>query len=121
MTQHNPTSVSSKTEPNGPWFRVSLVREAILVYGVVGLRLKTSIKQNNANCGEGDYCVQVYSRRASLINEFCLDKQANNIADMKSAEDLLLQTMAPCDFASTAVTLIGGEGTNDGSSSKIAP
>ena len=74
--------------------------------------LKTSIKQNNATCGEGNYCVQVYSRRASLVNEFCLDNQANNIVDMESAEELLRQTMAPCDFAST-VTLIGGEGTNE--------
>ncbi len=77
------------------------------------MRLKTRLKQNNANCGEGNYCVQVYSRRASLFNEFCHDKQANNIADMESAEELLRQTMAPCDFASTTVTLIGGEGAND--------
>ena len=76
------------------------------------MRLKTSIKQNNANCGEANYCVQVYSRRASLIGEFCLDKQANNIADMKSAEEFLRHTMAR-DFASTTVTLISGEGTND--------
>ena len=77
------------------------------------MRLKKSIKQNDANCGEGNYCVRVYSRRAVLIHEFCLDKRANNIVDMESAEELLRRTMAPCDFASTTVTLISGEGTND--------
>jgi hypothetical protein len=71
------------------------------------------MKQSDATCGDGNYCVQVFSRRASLVNEFCLDKQANNIADMEAAEELLRQTMAPCDFASTTVTLIGGEGTDD--------
>lgn len=77
------------------------------------MRLKTNIEQDPVNCGEGNYRVQVYSRRASLIKEFCLDKQANNIADMESAEEFLRQTLTPCDFASTTVTLIGGEGTND--------
>lgn len=77
------------------------------------MRLKTNIEQNPVNCDENNYRVQVYSRRASLIKEFCLDKQANNIADMESAEEFLRQTLTPCDFASTTVTLIGGEGTND--------
>jgi hypothetical protein len=47
------------------------------------------------------------------VNEFCLDKQENNIPDIEAAEELLRQTLAPCDFASTTISLIGGEGTND--------
>lgn len=77
------------------------------------MRLKSSSKQNNGTCGEGKYCVQLYSRRATLVNEFCLDKQENNIPDIEAAEELLRQTLAPCDFASTTISLIGGEGTND--------
>lgn len=76
------------------------------------MRLKTSSKQSNGTCGEGNYCVQLYSRRASLVNEFCLAKQENNIADIEAAEVLLRETMGPCDFASTTVVLIGDEGTD---------
>ena len=85
------------------------------------MRLKTSIKQNNANCGDGKYCVQLYSRRATLANEFCLDKRENNIADIEAAEELLRQTMAPCDFAGTTVSLISGEGRNDVTISQFNP
>lgn len=77
------------------------------------MRLKTSIKQVDSTCGEDSYCVQLYSRSAALVNEFCLDKRASNIADMAAAEELLRLAVAPCDFASTTVTLISGEGTND--------
>ncbi len=59
------------------------------------MRLRSGIKPNNGTCGDGKYCVQLYSRRASLVNEFCLDKQENNIADIEAAEELLRQTMAP--------------------------
>jgi hypothetical protein len=75
------------------------------------VRLKFSAKKKDETCGEGKYCVQLYSRRASLLNEFCLDKQENNIEDFESAEKLLRQTIAPCDFATTTVTLISDEGT----------
>lgn len=77
------------------------------------MRLKSSTKQYNGTCGEGKYCVQLYSRSATLVNEFCLDKQENNIPDIEAAEELLRQTLAPCDFASTTISLIGGEGTSD--------
>lgn len=77
------------------------------------MRLKTSTKKNKGTCGVGEYSVQLHSRRASLVNEFCLDKKENDIADIEAAEELLRQTMGPCDFASTTVTLIGGEGTSD--------
>ncbi|MGB5625227.1 MAG: hypothetical protein WBM61_05800 [Woeseiaceae bacterium] len=85
------------------------------------MRLKSSVKKNKSTCGEGKYCVQLYSRRASLVNEFCLDKQENNIADIEAAERLLRQTMGPCDFASTTVTLISGEGTSDESILQFDP
>jgi len=85
------------------------------------MRLKPSIKKNNQTCGEGKYCVQLYSRRASLVNEFCLDKQDNNIADIEDAEKLLRQTVASCDFAATTVTLISGEGTIDESILQFDP
>ena len=77
------------------------------------MRLKTSIKKNNETCGDGKYCVQLHSRRACLVNEFCLDTQENNIASIEAAEQLLRETMGPCDFASTRVTLISGEGTSE--------
>lgn len=85
------------------------------------MRIKSSPKQNNGTCGEGKYCVQLYSRRAALVNEFCLDKQENNIADFEAAEKLLRQTIGPCDFASTTVTLISGEGTRDESILQFDP
>ena len=85
------------------------------------MRLKPSIKQNNGTCGEGKYCVQLYSRRASLVTEFCLDKQENNIADTEAAEKLLHETIGPCDFASTTVTLISDEGTSDESILQFDP
>jgi len=74
---------------------------------------KSSIKQNNETRGEAKYCPQLYSRRASLVNEFCLDRQKNNIAEIEAAEKLLRQAAGPRDFASTTVTLISDEGTRD--------
>ena len=85
------------------------------------MRLKASIKKNDETCGEGKYCVQLHSRRASLVNEFCLDTQENNIANIEAAEQLLRETMGPCDFASTTVTLIGGEGTSEESILQFDP
>ena len=74
---------------------------------------KSSIKQNNGTRGEARYCPQLYSRRASLVNEFRLDKQKNNIAEIEAAEKLLRQATGPCDFASTTVTLTSGQGMRD--------
>jgi len=85
------------------------------------MRLKISTKKDNETCGEGKYCVQLHSRRASLVNEFCLDTQENNIANVEAAEELLRQTMGPCDFASTTVTLISGEGTSEESILQFDP
>jgi hypothetical protein len=85
------------------------------------VRLKSSIKKTNGTCDEGEDCVQLYSRSASLIDEFCLNKRENNIPDIEAAEKLLRQTIGPCDFASTTVTLICGEGTDDESVLQFDP
>ena len=85
------------------------------------MRLTTTAKEENKTCGEGSYRVQVYSRRASLVNEFCLGRQENNIANIEAAEKLLRETMAPCDFSSTTVTLICGEGTDDETILQFSP
>jgi hypothetical protein len=85
------------------------------------MRLKASTKKNDETCGEGKYCVQLHSRRASLVNEFCLDTRENNIANIETAEQLLRETIGPCDFASTTVTLISGEGTSEESILQFDP
>lgn len=85
------------------------------------MRLRSSVKPGDGACGEGEYCVQLYSRRASLVSEFCLDKQDNQIANIEAEERLLRQTMSPCDFASTTVTLVSGEGTNEESRLQFDP
>ena len=85
------------------------------------MRLKSNKKPNNGTRGEGKYCVQLYSRRALLVNEFCFDKRENNIADFEAAERLLRQIMGPCDFASTTVTLTSDEETSDESELRFDP
>lgn len=85
------------------------------------MRLKTSAKQDNETCGEGKYCVKLHSRRASLVNEFCLDAKENNIANIEAAAELLRETMTPCDFVSTTVTLTSGEGTSEESILQFDP
>jgi hypothetical protein len=85
------------------------------------MRLKASIKKDNETCGEGNYCVQLHSRCASLVNEFCLNTQENNIANVDAAEQLLRETLSPCDFASTTVTLISDEGTREESILQFDP
>lgn len=77
------------------------------------MRLKSSRKPNDGTCGEDKYCVQLYSRTASLVNEFCLDQRENNISDIDTAKHLVRHAVAPCHFATTSVTLIGDEGTSD--------
>ncbi len=76
------------------------------------MRTKISTKKNNETRGDGRSRVQPHSRRASLVNEFCLDKHGNNIEDIEAAEDLLRQTVAPCDFAPTTDTVVGDEGSD---------
>lgn len=76
------------------------------------MRSKDSKENNNVPCSNGSYSVQVYSRRAALINEFCLDAKENNLPDLASAEEHLRTTMTPLDFAST-VSLARVDASND--------
>ena len=85
------------------------------------MRIKASRKQNDGSCGDGKYRVQIHSRRAALVSEFCLDKKANNVADLDEAEELLRKTLSPRDFASTTVTLIGDEGEIDQNTVQFNP
>jgi len=77
------------------------------------MRIRTKKNQINGSCGEGTYRVQLYSRRASLVNEFCLDTRENRILDLEAAEGLLRETLTPCDFADLTVALIGDEGSEN--------
>ena len=38
--------------------------------------LRAKKKQDDGMCGEDQYCVQIHSRCAALVDEFCLDKSA---------------------------------------------
>ena len=75
--------------------------------------LRAKKKQDDGMCGEDQYCVQMYSRCATLVNEFCLDKSENNLQDISDAERLLRQSIKPCDSGSTTVTLISDERSDD--------
>ena len=77
------------------------------------MRVNASTKEDNSTCGEGSYCVKLYSRRAALISEFCLNAKENNLQDLKAAKEFLFEAMPPCDFASTTITLISDEGSDD--------
>lgn len=77
------------------------------------MRIKASEKEQNGTCGEGKYCVQIYSRRAALVSEFCLDMQENDVPDMAAAETFLRQNLRPCDFADTTITVIGNDGSRE--------
>lgn len=77
------------------------------------MRIKSSNQKENGSCGEGKYRVLLYSRRASLVNEFCLDPQKDKIEDLQAAEQFLRDTLAPCDFAAMTVTLIGEDGQDN--------
>jgi hypothetical protein len=63
------------------------------------MRFKASQNKNNETCAENEYCVSQYSRRASLVKEFCLDMQEHNIPDLETAERPSQQTLRPRDFA----------------------
>ena len=75
--------------------------------------LREKKKQDDGMCGEDQYCVQMYSRCAALMNEFCLDKSENNLQDISDAEQLLRQSIRPCDLGSTIITLISDERSDD--------
>ena len=63
-------------------------------------------RQQEVQCNTGTYRVQLYSRRALLIREFCLDANENGLSSMDAAEEHLRQTLPPCDASSFTVALI---------------
>jgi hypothetical protein len=70
------------------------------------MRFKSKRRQQQADCDTGTYRVQLYSRRARLIREFCLDARDNGLNDMAAAEEHLRQTLPPTDSSSLTVALI---------------
>ena len=70
------------------------------------MRFKRKRRQQHADCNTGTYRVQLYSRRALLIREFCLDARENGLSDMEAAEEHLRQTLPPTDSSSLTVSLI---------------
>jgi hypothetical protein len=53
------------------------------------VRVNASTKEENETCGEGRNRVKFYSRRAALVNEFCLDAKENDLWDLEAAKDFL--------------------------------
>jgi hypothetical protein len=69
-------------------------------------RFKAKRRQKETSCDTGSYRVQLYSRRARLVREFCLDARENGLGDMAAAEEHLRQTIPPTDSSSLTVALI---------------
>ena len=70
------------------------------------MRFTAKRRPQEAASKTGTYRVQLYSRRAVLIREFCLDARENGLADMEAAEEHLRRTIPPTDSASLTVALI---------------
>ena len=70
------------------------------------MRFKSKRRQQEPGCNTGTYRVQLYSRRALLIREFCLDARENGLNDMEAAEEHLRQTIPPTESSSLTVALI---------------
>jgi hypothetical protein len=70
------------------------------------MRFTAKRRLQEAASKTGTYRVQLYSRRAVLIREFCLDARENGLADMEAAEEHLRRTIPPTDSASLTVALI---------------
>ncbi len=70
------------------------------------MRFGSRKRRQDVASDTGTYRVQLYSRRAALIKEFCLDARENGLADMEAAEQHLRQTLLPRDSASLTVALI---------------
>jgi hypothetical protein len=70
------------------------------------MRFKSKRRKKAPDCTTGTYRVQLYSRRALLIREFCLDARENGLEDMAAAEEHLRQTLPPTDRSSLTVALI---------------
>lgn len=70
------------------------------------MRFKSRRRKDDPDRKTGTYRVQLYSRRAVLIREFCLDARENGLDDMDAAEEHLRQTLPPTDRSSLTVALI---------------
>jgi hypothetical protein len=70
------------------------------------MRFRSNKRRQEVGSDTGTYRVQLYSRRAALIKEFCLDARENGLADMEAAEEHLRQTLPPPGSASVTVALI---------------
>jgi hypothetical protein len=70
------------------------------------MRFKYKRRRQEASSGNGSYRVQLYSRRALLIKEFCLDARENGLDDMEAAAEHLRQTLPPTHSSSLTVALI---------------
>jgi len=76
------------------------------------MRFKSNRKNKDELCGEGEYRVQLYSRCAALVNEFCLDAREHRVSDLEDVEDFLRETLTPTDFAPVTVSVATGEGSD---------
>lgn len=79
------------------------------------MRINLGKKKVESCGGEGKFRVLLYSRRASLVREFCLDSRKDEVADLQDAEQRVRDTLTPCDFAAMTVTIVGEDG-RDGQS-----
>jgi hypothetical protein len=70
------------------------------------MRFRIRKRQPDATSCTGTYRVQLYSRRAALIKEFCLDAREYDLANMEAAEEHLRRTLPPTDSSSLTVALI---------------
>ena len=70
------------------------------------MRFKSRRREQKPDRKSGKYRVQLYSRRALLIREFCLDAHENGLDDMDAAEEHLRRTLPPTDRSSLTVALI---------------
>ena len=65
------------------------------------MRIKDDNTPGIESSGEDAGGGQVHSRRASLIKDLCLDADENEFTHPEAAEEFVLQTLIPCDFAKT--------------------
>mgnify|MGYP001828252166 CR=1 FL=1 len=70
------------------------------------MKFKARKRKQDTDCSTGTYRVQLYSRRALLIREFCLDANENGLSGMEAAEEHLRQTLPPTAASSFTVALI---------------
>lgn len=70
------------------------------------MRFKSKRRKGEPDRSTGTYRVQLYSRRALLIREFCLDARENGLDDLDAAEEHLRRTLPPTDRSSLTVALI---------------